>query len=238
MAGFHLENSGKPVEYFRCGQCGFIFTTYFDAYTNADFVENIYNADYEKVDPLFATIRPALNAEFLTKVFNTCYGPTALPAVLDFGSGSGQLAANLKNILTIDNYDPLSGANREFPKSLYDVVFSAEVLEHVCFPRETLTTIAKLLKPSGILLFSTMVQPSDMASIKGTWWYMSPRNGHISLFTPSSLENLLAQESLSYVALSDEWHLGFFKGAVSGVDIRKLKMLVAELPTGFIPLPE
>ena len=38
-----LEISGVPIYYHRCPECGFIFTTAFDHFTNEDFQQYVYN---------------------------------------------------------------------------------------------------------------------------------------------------------------------------------------------------
>lgn len=53
-----------PVIYHRCGNCGFIFTTYFDEFDEEMWCKHIYNTDYIKVDPEYEEISCLLSKIF------------------------------------------------------------------------------------------------------------------------------------------------------------------------------
>jgi len=57
---------------------------------------------------------------------------TKAETVLDFGSGTGSLAKNLrqKNIL-VDEFDPCYPGKEKIPKQKYDLVITTDVLEHI-----------------------------------------------------------------------------------------------------------
>ena len=46
LDGFFLPVSGIPIYYYRCPDCDFIFTTFFDDFTDEDMKAHIYNDDY------------------------------------------------------------------------------------------------------------------------------------------------------------------------------------------------
>lgn len=236
-AGVFLQYTGISVEYHQCKECGFIFTCYFDDFTVSDFTETIYNQDYIKVDPLYPEIRPRSNAKFLYDVLAQSYTDSRYPDILDYGAGSGKLSEYLQRYpINITNYDPLNPLFNTLPDKKFDLVFSSEVIEHVPCPKSLVQDWASVLERHGAILFSTMLQPENINHIKASWWYISPRNGHISIFSCLSLETLFAGYGLHYEAISSEWHLAFLENDKHKIDIANLKTIVGQLPTGFIRL--
>ena len=136
-----------------------------------------------------------------------------------------------------ESYDPFSAAPAfaERPAGRFAVVFSSEVIEHVTRPLETLAAMRDLLLPGGFVLFSTMVTPRDIEVVRAGWWYISPRNGHVSIFTPAALGAACAQTGLRYTALSDEWHLAeHVASPCEALDRAALQAIIGRLPTGFV----
>jgi hypothetical protein len=89
----------------------------------------------------------------------------------------------------------------------YDLVTSFEVLEHSPDPYGTLATLLSLLKPHGAVLVSTALQPPHVTS---DWWYIAPRNGHISLQSTRSLQHLAKRLGV-HVLTTDSTHLLFHR---------------------------
>lgn len=57
--------------------------------------------------------------------------------------------------------------------------------------------LTALCKPDGLLLFSTLVSDGHVARGRPlTWWYASPRNGHISIFSTESLRRCFSERGL------------------------------------------
>ena len=120
---------------------------------------------------------------------------------------------------------------------MFDIVFSSEVFEHVVNPEDTIKQICELTDSSGFVLFSTSLQPKDIEQIKCNWWYISPRNGHISIYTERSLEIAFDNVGMKYLKLSDEWHIASHKkSAFSSLNLLKLREIVNKLPCGFIKI--
>lgn len=234
VSGYSLPRSGIAVEYLRCEICEFIFTAYFDSFSAQDFCRTIYNDEYINIDPLYPEIRPKANAAFLSSVIDTCSLNAA--SILDYGAGNGKLAQFLNRSGTV-NYDPLNPVFDSLPANKFDVIFSSETIEHSPFPHEWAKHWRSLLDLGGIILFSTMLQPDDIEIIRGSWWYIGPRNGHISIFSAKSLAQLLKTHGMHYEALSDEWHFACHRDATAIIDRMRLRTIVANLPTGFIPVP-
>ncbi len=199
--------SGIPVYYYRCPACEFLFTTAFDAFTPGDFAAHIYNDDYALVDPDFAHARPWGNAQMVGQAFA---GSKNL-RILDYGGGSGALAGYLRDqgFSDVQTYDPFVPAHAERPSGRYDCIVSFEVLEHSPRPRQTLEDINSLRAENGIVLFSTLVQPLDVERLGAAWWYVGPRNGHVSLHSRTGLRVLAEEFGLQIGSFSDGLHLLF-----------------------------
>jgi 2-polyprenyl-6-hydroxyphenyl methylase/3-demethylubiquinone-9 3-methyltransferase len=199
-----LPVSGIPIYYHRCGQCGFIFTAAFDHFSPDDFLTHIYNSGYAAVDPDYAEVRPTGNAGFITSLF----GNHKWISILDYGGGNGLLgkklqAAGFRDVVT---YDPFVPEHATRPQRRFDLVVSFEVVEHSNHPHETFGEMDSLLKPDGMMLFTTLVQPTNMAEIGLSWWYVGPRNGHVSIYTRAALKSVLAARGLHQGSNNDNQH--------------------------------
>lgn len=202
-----LPCCGIPVYYYRCSDCKFIFTTFFDSFTHADFARVIYNNDYLLVDPDYVSARPAANAALLQNLFSGSK-PNRL---LDFGGGNGTLARLLSanGFTNVDCYDPHIARYSEKPPHRYDCIVSFEVFEHSTDPLRTFSDLNDLLADPGLIMFSTLVQPDSIDQIGLNWWYAGPRNGHASLFSRDSLCRLARRFSLKLVSFNQNFHLLF-----------------------------
>jgi hypothetical protein len=67
-----------------------------------------------------------------------------------------------------------------------------------------------LLAPNGIVLFSTLISDGNLPQGQRlTWWYASPRNGHISLYSAKSLQLLATTHGFRFASFSAGLHLFF-----------------------------
>ncbi len=184
--------SGIPVYYERCARCGFIFTRHFDDWNSERFAEVIYNTDYGKIDGDYSSARPLAAAACFAESF-----PHAKAlSILDYGAGSGVFAARLKELgfAGVTDYDPFSRPAR--PAAAFDVITCIEVLEHAPEPHGTMRDVLSFAHADTVILFSTLVQPDDIETRRGAWWYIGPRNGHISIYTDIALDALAAAHGL------------------------------------------
>jgi len=204
--GKHLPLLGVPVYYRRCSRCGLVFADTMLRWSDEDFARHIYNADYPVVDPDYAEVRPVGNAGWLIRLLGAAAREMT---VIDYGGGNGRLAAELRGAglraATVDPHVPhvapdFGGA---------DVVTAFEVFEHAMRPPRVLDEMLALLKPGGALIFSTLLQPADFSSVGLAWWYVAPRNGHVSIHSRRSLETLLFSRGLRLASFSDGMHLAF-----------------------------
>jgi 2-polyprenyl-6-hydroxyphenyl methylase/3-demethylubiquinone-9 3-methyltransferase len=129
--------------------------------------------------------------------------------VLDYGGGSGLLAAKLRDQgFDAATYDPFSDHN-QLPDGKFDLITCFEVMEHVPFPKETVAAICGLLKEGGAILFSTLVQPAEFAQIGLNWWYAGPRNGHVSLYSSAALGLLFQEHGLKVGSFNEGFHIAY-----------------------------
>jgi len=204
--GKRLALSGSPIYYRRCSLCSFTFTTAFDTWTHADFHQQIYNDDYIVVDPDFVELRPTQNAKVLAETFQA--SRTSID-ILDYGGGSGLTAGLLrKQGFSATTYDPFSDFN-VLPTESFDLISCFEVMEHVPCPKETVATMVSLLKESGAILFSTLLQPAQFEAIGLNWWYAAPRNGHVSLYSTLSLAHLFQPHGMRVSSFSEGVHIAY-----------------------------
>lgn len=189
---FEFGVSGIFVDYWHCATCGFIFTPFFDEWSDSDFRQFIYNEDYIKVDGEYARIRPEHVAEDFAGRLAGCAGAR----ILDYGSGAGFFVSRMRDhgFGRIEGYDPFSSPEKPF--GLFDIITCFEVIEHSPDPAATLADMKRYLKPDGCIIFSQTVHPDDIMAIRGSWWYLAPRNGHVSTYSEEALLRLGARHAL------------------------------------------
>ncbi|MGH6674504.1 MAG: class I SAM-dependent methyltransferase [Xanthobacteraceae bacterium] len=197
-----------PIYYRRCQNCQFLFTDAFDHWSLDQFKEYIYNGEYKLVDPDYETQRPQINAEFISKFWG---GIKADTRILDYGGGNGALCAKLRQsgFHTAVPYDPMVPEFSTAPEGKYDLITSFETLEHTPDPVTSIAGIVNFSAETGLVFFTTMVQPADFDQHRLNWWYVGRRNGHISLFSRKAL--MLAWERHGYklASLNDNVHFAF-----------------------------
>jgi 2-polyprenyl-6-hydroxyphenyl methylase/3-demethylubiquinone-9 3-methyltransferase len=198
-----------PVYYRRCQGCGFIFTDFFDDFTPQQWSASLYNdAYYQRVDPAYATQRPANNARGLDHLLRPIKERTI---GLDYGGGSGRTCAHLRDMgYRYDTVDPF-GARSLTPEyaGRYNFCTAFEVAEHTPDPRGFLRAIVELATPQRLaILVGTQLHDGIVTdATRLSWWYAAPRNGHISLYSRRSMQLLAQQVGLDYVPFSSRTHL-------------------------------
>ncbi len=207
--GVALPHLGVAIHYYLCDHCGFCFAPEFASWPFEDFEKYIYNEDYEKVDPDYKFARPNNNATFLEEKFSAS---KAKIKHLDYGGGSGLLSKTLqKKGWSSTTYDPFVDRELNVEElGQFDLVTAFEVFEHVPDSSRLVDTLKKLCKPNGLILFTTLYSDGNIARGKKLdWWYAAPRNGHISLFSQSSLRALMLQKELDCISFSSVLHAAF-----------------------------
>jgi cyclopropane fatty-acyl-phospholipid synthase-like methyltransferase len=157
---------------------------------------------------------------------------TAAVRWLDFGCGNGGLLrwARERAGIRAVGYETgwIAGRVRETGCPLlsedelanaagtFDLVTAIEVIEHIVDPIDTLRTLARLLKPGGVLMLTTgNAQP--FRGRLAAWRYVIPEI-HVSFFEPQTLARAYAEAGLE----------ASFHGFVPGYDqIIRFKVLKA-----------
>lgn len=206
VRGTFLPPSGHLIAYVRCGDCGFCFAPEICGWSLAEFERRIYNDEYVRVDPDCVDARPRANARNLIAMFGDA-GPELRH--LDYGGGNGLTSGLLREAgwqsASHDVFFDRGVDLRDFGR--FDLVTAFEVFEHVPDPRRLVAEILGLLDTDGVVVFSTLLSDGALAAgRKLDWWYASPRNGHISLYTRESLARLAAAHGVNFGSFSTGLH--------------------------------
>jgi SAM-dependent methyltransferase len=207
--GMYLPYTGVAIYYLKCDHCDYLFTPDFDEWTVEDFKDNIYNDDYIKVDPEYDGKRSMNDAKYFVERLNI---PKDIE-ILDYGAGPGVLAQELnQHGYRVESWDPLWGAEPTWPADKkFDLVMAWEVMEHTPTPHETLAEMMTWLKPGGHILLCTLSADIMQGKRDPAFWYLSPRNGHVCMYSDKSLNELFATVGMK--VQHDPWsiHLASFK---------------------------
>jgi len=200
--------AGVPIYYRRCPSCGFLFTDAFDDWSIEQFKTHIYNDGYEAVDPDYRFKRPTDNAAAVARF----WAPhKATMRVLDFGGGNDVFCTSLRaqGFAEAVTHDPMVPEHAAHPDGKFDLVTCFETLEHVPDPLATIGAIAACVAEPGAVFYSTLTQPDDFHIQGMSWWYVGPRNGHISIFTKQALALAWGRYGFKTAPLSAGTHLAF-----------------------------
>ena len=213
--GKHFDIS---YELRRCNNCKFLFV----ANPSTDY-ENIYNEDYYKGKGADCLIDYYHELEYPSETIR-CYEWSGVFELvknliqinsktewLDYGCGNGGLVRYLKQngvdrcvgfdegkIVPISKEKGIPIISREVlhkEENKYNVITAIEVFEHIENPVDTLKQIKKLLKPGG-LLFYTTGNSKPYRNKLDKWSYIIPEI-HISMFEPSTLEMAINKAGLT-----------------------------------------
>jgi 2-polyprenyl-6-hydroxyphenyl methylase/3-demethylubiquinone-9 3-methyltransferase len=208
LRGKFLPLAGTPIYYRRCEACGLLFTDAFDDWDQAAFEAHVYNEGYLEIDPDYVEARPANFARLLHQQFGASAGELR---VLDYGGGNGRLAQELRALgfVSVAVYDPFSAEFRQRPEGRFDLVTCFETLEHMPNPAAGAADIAQFLADDGFLMMGTLTQPEDILKLRMGWWYIGPRNGHVTLFTRVALALLWRAQGLTVASASANLHVAF-----------------------------
>jgi len=206
--GVRLQLSGVPIYYRRCATCGFLFTDAFDAWDNDQFKAHIYNDSYRVVDPDYGIARPRSNADVVASLW-AAYKTEM--RVLDFGGGNDVFCSTLRanGFPEAVTYDPMVPEHANRPDGKFNLVTCFETLEHLPDPVAGVALILECVSEPGLVFYSTCAQPADFEKIGLAWWYVGPRNGHVSIFSKQALAIVWGRHGYKTVSLSDGVHLAF-----------------------------
>lgn len=204
--GLFLPLAGTAIYYFRCSACEFVFAPEICAWNLEQFAERIYNDEYVKVDPDYVDIRPIANAAALVQMFGDV-GPSLRH--LDYGGGAGVLSGALvREGWDSVSYDPFVDRDARVDElGEFDLITAYEVFEHVPQPSQMVRELSSLLVDEGIVLFTTLLSDGNIVTGQRLgWWYASPRNGHVSLYSRKSLATLASRFGFKFGSFSEGFH--------------------------------
>lgn len=197
------------VPYFACRNCGFIFTNHMDNWSSEDFKTKVYNEDYPtKVNPPppeeaslpikeKSLYRVGQNMALLLQ------GSQKRIRILDYGAGSkislaGQALQDAG--FSYFSYEPYSDSGEKKPPAgTFEFIFAIQVVEH-CHDLSALVDFIKThLADDGIFYVQTLFHPFPTPPDILSSWYISPRDGHVSIFTFLALTTLFRRAGLNVV---------------------------------------
>jgi SAM-dependent methyltransferase len=210
LRGFRLPLSGVPIYYRRCTGCGFLFTDAFDDWSIDQFKAHIYNSDYLAVDPEYNETRPRRVAEIVIGLWAEHMAQTRL---LDFGGGNDMFCSVLRDrgFPVAETYDPMVPQYAQRPQGKFDLVTCFETFEHLPDPNAGISQILECVTETGLVFYSTRVQPADFDNHGVAWFYVGPRNGHVSIFSRESLSIAWGRHGYKHISFNDDFHLAFSK---------------------------
>ena len=155
---------------------------------------------------MYLDVRPRANANSL---FSTFGNRRSEIRHLDYGGGRGLLSTLLcKSGWQSTSYDPFVDRDTHLENlGKFDLITAYEVFEHVPDVAQLISNLSSLLVQDGVVLFSTLLSDGNLGPRQRiSWWYASPRNGHISLFSSKSLTVLGAKEGFHFSSFSLGFH--------------------------------
>lgn len=200
-----LPLAGEPVYYCLCRTCGFLFAPEFLDWSRERFLERIYNADYGEVDPDYEAKRPQQNLSALDEMFGA---HKRRFTHLDFGGGDGQLSRLLREDgWDSTSWDPFFDPASSLDGRKFDLITAFEVFEHAPDPHAMMRQLVSAAHEGTFVFFSTFVH--DRAVKPGEridWWYIAPRNGHVSIFSHHGLSLLGDRYGYRHGSFTDYLH--------------------------------
>lgn len=91
-----------------------------------------------------------------------------------------------------------------FPDNYFDIIYAAQVLEHLQSPLGTLSEIRRILKPNGILYVDVPNYHTIPIMLNKDDFYLNDPPQHINYFTPKTLKSLLEYAGFEIKLLTTE----------------------------------
>lgn len=193
------EFPDKEATYHICTSCRNITCQEMLDWSQEDFSKYIYNDKYIQYDPDYAHNRPNSYANSISEAYSR-----KKIKHLDYGSGSGVMSKILKDKFLWDStaYDPFS--NPVHISRKFNFITAIEVFEHSADIDKTIVDIQKYLDKDGVILFSTLLVPSDVTI---DWWYIGAVQGHINIQSRESMTILAKRNGMLFSTLVPNVHI-------------------------------
>jgi 2-polyprenyl-6-hydroxyphenyl methylase/3-demethylubiquinone-9 3-methyltransferase len=208
VVGVRAPLCGVPVYYRRCPACGFPFTDAFDDWNEDQFKRHIYNSDYGIIDPDYEEKRPRANAETVEQLWGRYKSETR---VLDYGGGNDACCRALRasGFPVAVTHDPMEPAYARRPDGKFNLIICFETLEHLPDPVSGIARMLEFADDTAVILYSTLVLPAEFDKHGVGWWYVAPRNGHVSIFSRPALIAVWGRHGYKTASFNDGMHLAF-----------------------------
>ncbi len=249
MADYEYGLPCPPLKIIRCAGCGLLRL---EPMPKQDELASFYpKEDYANIssDKSGSRIRAALIAHYnrnMLKFYDSVIGPEA--NILDVGCSDGELIGLLSSYregwdaMGVELTKEAVAAGRklgrniihsvletaELPEDYFDLVIMNHLIEHVPNPRELLEKTYRLLKLGGKIYIETPNSSCLDFRIFGKFWGGLHYPRHTYLFSPQTLEMLLASTHFSVKRVEQTlnifgWALGLQNYIVSRWNIRTSK---------------
>ena len=172
---FHQDTQ----KYYRCPECGSIFTAQKDLVDQQREKER-YELHDTEIDEGYKNFVSPITSNILKDFSATAKG-------LDFGSGRSEIISKvlIESGYKMQNFDPFFANNSELLQQQYEYITSCEVIEHFYEPKKEFALLKSMLKEDGKLYLMTEVYND---SIDFASWYYKNDPTHVFFYTLKSFE--------------------------------------------------
>jgi len=211
-------NSYSKPKIFKCDKCDLKFSKLAAVLPNKK-IEDKYN---NVVDDIYINEIPQREKYFSSLYKKISYNFNKNQSVLEVGSYYGVFGNIIKP--NVKNYSglELSKHGTEYSKKnynleifnetieehserqlKYDIIIMADVIEHFSNPFKMLETIEKILKPDGLLIFTTYNMDSLYARITGkNYHWILPM--HLFYFSNRTLKKICLENNLKIIKIKND----------------------------------
>lgn len=188
------------IKYYQCQNCEYLFTE------SPYWLQEAYSSEISTQD--FGLI---YRNSYFTPIVRSIikYFFDKKKSFIDYGGGYGIFVRMMRDsgydFFRFDTYcKNLFAVNFEHTSNRkYELATAFEVFEHLENP---MIDIAKILKLSDNIFFSTELQPKDI--MLEDWWYIMPESGqHISIYSLKTLTFIANKFNLNLYTNGSSFHL-------------------------------
>lgn len=203
----------RQFRYSRCTACGLVFANPVppDEVLNA-FYNSAYYANYRYLEQNMQQRDRYYTMSAYTDIRDLARWLTSIKpeSVLDFGCGTGNFLALLRDEFNVPNVYGLElnktsveiakrnygleikATTDQLDRDQYDAAALLEVIEHIPDVRTVIDEVSRLVRPGGFLLLTTPAVDGFVARRMPTQCAHYTGPSHVTLFTEPSLRRLLA----------------------------------------------
>jgi 2-polyprenyl-3-methyl-5-hydroxy-6-metoxy-1,4-benzoquinol methylase len=189
------------VPYYLCPNCGFIFTNHMDNWSLNEFKEKIYHSTDAFIEK--EESRKTVSYKIGGGIGSFFQESKDQIRVLDYGAGGnpGNLGlALIDSGFDVTSYEPFLANDAIYLKhDQYDLIVAVEVFEHIHNLHELGMHMSKLLSNNGLIWIMTLIHPHPTTVDVLKSWYITPSNGHISIFTLPAITFFLRRYGINVV---------------------------------------